>query len=93
MNPKIEQFLCVLDRSPRTQVAIFAGCVIPTAIVIGGIYGSEHLALSPPLDGMVAPVSELIFHRYLEAATVAFVGCGGSAIQSYRKTRKRLLFS
>jgi hypothetical protein len=93
VNPKIEEFLSVLDASPRTQVAILAACVIPSAILIGGVYGSEHLVLAPPLDGMIAPVRELIFHRYLEAATVAFFGFGGAAIHSYRKTRERLLSS
>ena len=87
----LEEFLCVLTYSKRTQWAIFLGVIGFVSANLIGDYFVGRFHFDGPFAPLTKHVSEGLGHRYDKAAWAILGGFLFSALKCYRKDRKRLL--
>ena len=90
LRDKLEEWGVVLEASPRTQACLVLAVVLPLMILWADDYFTARIEFAPPFEAMLGPVREAVFHRYGEAAIMAFVGFMGAASSNFRKTRRKL---
>lgn len=87
----LEEFLCVLAYSRRTQWAIILGAIGFVTIMVLG----DHMASQMQFDGFLAPlakpIGDALASRYDSAAWSFLGSLLLAAFKFYRKDRKRLL--
>lgn len=87
---KLEEWAFVFEASGRTQVCLVLAVLSPLMFLWAGDYFTGRIEFAPPFEAMLGPVREAVFHRYGEAAIMAFLGFMGAAVKNFRKTRRRL---
>ncbi|MFT3849831.1 MAG: hypothetical protein QM739_14515 [Propionivibrio sp.] len=87
----LEEFLCVLAYSKRTQWAIGLGLFGFVLVMVAGDYIVSQLHFQGILAPLVKPVSEALGDRYDKAAWSVLGSFLLAAFKFYRKDRKRLL--
>ena len=90
LRVKLEEWALVVEASPRMQLCLVLAVASPLVVLLMGEYFTARIEFAPPFEAFLAPVREAVFHRYGEAAVMAFVGFMGAAVNNFRKTRRRL---
>jgi hypothetical protein len=89
---KVEEWMCVLNSSKRTQACLILAVVSPLAFLLVGEYSTAKIYFTPPFEALLGPVRESILHRNGEAAITTFLGFMGAAVADFRRTRRELLW-
>lgn len=85
MSDWIVEFLMVLSRSTRTQVALLFAVIAPLSLLMLGMSQVGQIEFQGPLALLTDPVRELLMRRYDQAALLIF----GSFLLAARKFYKQ----
>lgn len=91
MSDWLEEFLIVTGASWRLQIALFAIPVVPSLIVLLGVFLIGRPLAAGPYSVVIAATREGFFDLFLIVALAAGINCFRLAVREYRCTRNRLL--
>lgn len=88
MSDWIMEFLMVLSRSTRTQVALLLAVIAPLSLLMLGLSQVGQIEFHGPLALLTDPVRELLMRRYDKAAWLAFGTFLWAALKFYKRDRR-----
>lgn len=90
MHEWVAEFVLVLSRSTKTQVALMLGFLMPVGLHFLGLSQVGQIELHGPLGPFTDAIREQLMHRYDKLAWLTLGGFLLVAVKSYRRDSRRL---
>ena len=89
INDWIEEFLFILSKSRKTQLALFFSFFSFVLILFIGHYQLSNLELSGPLKGLKNTIINVLSGRYEKLAFISLFSFLVIAYRNYQKDKKK----